>query len=358
MKSIEQLVSGNEDELISIARIPDPGDSGFGEALSRRISSQIALAGNTASVRVEATSSGPGAQRIARRIESAEVHQGDSIRSLRGDSIDVDVSGFKMNQSLDELIAALELAREAEQAAREEESRQKRDELRTAYTQLAERESGIRFETEEIAPAPGEAAGRRTRVRARRLSLDQESIRTDLEELIDSNPDIESTLLFIRVHEMIDDWSSQVRDRLHSGDTGEWVRNREDLIIESLLDLAEVLDETGQDESPFSENQPAGGDASGSSGEQQQQQQQSIIPPLSELKLLRNLQEQIYRRTRSIDESSISDDSDRADVESTIRELAEMQSELFDLGTRLLESMKQDAPNPTQVPPPGTGGGT
>ena len=357
VRSLEQVVSGNEDELISIARIPEPTASEFEPEIQRRIDSQISLAGNTASVRVEATTSGSGGQRIARRIQSAESHQGDSIGSLRADDRDLALTEFKMNQSLEELQKALELAREAERAAQNEESRQKREELRRAYLDLAEKETGLRIETEEISPAPGQPGTRRTLIRARRLSLEQESIRSDLGDLMNEMPELESTLLVSRVHRMIDDWSAQVRDRLHDGDTGRWVRNREELIIESLMDLAEVLAESDQDDSPFSENGDAGGAQAG--GGEQQQQEPQVIPPLSELKLLRNLQEQIYRRTRLVDEESGSGGQTDSEVESTIEELAEMQSELFDLGTRLLEAMQEQSeqrqPAAPEVGPSGAG---
>lgn len=359
VQSLELVVSANEDELISLARIPDPNTPEFEPEVEQRIASQIALAGNTASVRVEATSSGSGGQRIARRIQSAESHQGDSIGSLRSDARDLAVTEFKMTQSLEELQAALELAREAERSAQNEESRQKREELRRAYLDLAEKETGLRIETEEIGPAPGQPSTRRTLIRARRLSLEQESIRSELSELMDEMPELNSTLLVSRVHQIIDEWSAQVRDRLHGGDTGQWVRTREELIIESLMDLAEVLAESEQDDSPFSENGGAAGAQPG--GAQQQQQEAQIIPPLSELKLLRSLQEQIYRRTRLIDEDSNSGAETDAEVASTVEELGEMQSELFDLGTRLLEAMQEQAEQRDSVAPeagpPGAGKG-
>ena len=241
VKSIEVLVSTNEDELISLARLPDRSSTDFGEFLERCVSNQLALVGNTTSVGFEATSSGPGGQRIARRIQSAERHQGASITSLRKNDPDLDNSDFELNQSLVKLTEALELARASEQSARSEQSRQKRDELRKSYIALAEREAGVLIETREIAPDPGESTSRRTRVKARRLALEQESIRSDLSGLLGENPEIESTILVSRVHELIDEWSSEVRDLLHDGETGSWVISREQSIIDSLLDLADIL---------------------------------------------------------------------------------------------------------------------
>ena len=356
VKSIEVLVSTNEDELISLSRIPEPSSEEFTESIDLRISAQRSLVGNTASVGFEATSSGPGGQRIARRIQSAETHQGDSIRSLRSTEVDVANSEFELNQSLGDLNEALELARASEEAARAEESRQKRDELRKLYLALAEREAGLLIETREIAPKPGEATSRRTRVKARRLSLDQESIRSDLGNVLGEHPEIESTILVSRVHEMIDEWSSDVRDQLHDGETGSWVINREQSIIDSLLDLADILAEPEGDDSPFGQNEANGQGQAGQSQQQQEQQQQStLFPPVSELKLLRNLQGQIYRQTRSIDEQTNSNGNTPSRTRSNLSELAEMQSELFDLGTRLLESMKQEdqnQPSMNQQSPP------
>ena len=358
VKSIEFLVSTNEDELISLSQVPDSLSPEFNDSIALRVSAQVSLARNTSSVGFEATSSGPGGQRIARRIQSAEQHQGDSIKSLRTADIDIKSSEFELNQSLTKLAEALELARASEEAARAEESRQKRDELRKSYLTLAEREAGLLIETQEIAPEPGEPTSRRTRVKARRLSLDQESIRSELNTILSDNPEIESTILVSRVHEMIDEWSSEVRDQLHDGETGSRVRYREQAIIDSLLDLADILAESDGDDSPFGQNEPNGQGQAGQSQQQQDQQEPpSLFPPVSELKLLRNLQGQIYRQTRAIDEEVDASEAPIARSGSNLSELAEMQSELFDLGTRLLESMKQEdemesQPNQQKPAPP------
>ena len=342
VQSIEALVASNEDELIALARLPEPGTTGFMESVTDRVNTQVSLAGNTASVGFEASSSGPGGQRIARRIGSAERHQGESITTLRSEVIDIDASEFQMDESLSDLNEALDLARSAEEAARAEQSRQKRDALRKSYLALAEREAGLLVETREIAPKPGETTSRRTRVKARRLSLEQESIRSDVGGILEEHPEITSTILVSRVHEMIDEWSSDVRDRLHDGETGSLVRSREQAIIDSLLDLADILSEPDPDESPFGRNEQGASGQAGQSQQQQQQQQPTLFPPVSELKLLRNLQAQIYRQTRALQDERVSTDVNPGRTESNLSELAEMQSELFELGTRLMESIKQD----------------
>lgn len=344
VQSIEALVATNEDELIELSRLPEPGTSEFMDSVSERVDTQLSLAGNTASVGFEATSSGPSGQRIARRIGSAERHQGDSILTLRSEVIDIDASEFQMDESLSDLNEALDLARSAEEAARAEESRQKRDALRKSYLALAEREAGLLVETREIAPDPGESTSRRTRVKARRLSLEQESIRAEVGGILEENPEIGSTILVSRVHEMIDEWSADVRDRLHDGETGALVRSREQSIIDSLLDLADILAESDPDESPFGRNEQGAPGQAGQSQQQQQQQEPTLFPPVTELKLLRNLQAQIYRQTRALQDDRVSSDANPGRLDSNLSELAEMQSELFELGTRLMESIKQDEP--------------
>ena len=122
--------------------------------------------------------------------------------------------------------------------------------------------------------------------------------------------------------------------------------------------LESLESESDGDDSPFGQNEPNGQGQAGQSQQQQDQQEPpSLFPPVSELKLLRNLQGQIYRQTRAIDEEVDASEAPIARSGSNLSELAEMQSELFDLGTRLLESMKQEdemesQPNQQKPAPP------
>lgn len=344
VESLERLVNVNEDELIKLARVPAAGEEDHLDQADERARSLIRFLRNTESVAGEARSAGSEAQRIARRIDSAADSQGRAIAALRSQDPDLQQAEFRLSESLTALKEALEFAREEEQQAREDEAREKREELRTQYTQLAERELGIRTTTEEIDPEDGAELSRRALVQARRLSVEQEEIRLALRTLLEEHPELDESILFERVHGFMDDWAASTRDALRDGETGSWVQEREELLIEALLGLVAALEEGEADDSPFEENQQQqqGG---GQGGNQQQQ----LVPPIAELKLLKGLQEQVYRRTRRISDQVDDGEVPASRADAVLEELGQMQKELFDLGIQLLESIQEERPGPAST---------
>lgn len=349
VESIQRLVRVNEDELIALARIPDPSDDGFAVAVESRSTALIRFVRNTEGVAAEARATGQTGQRIARAIDRAAEELGIAVGALRATEPDLENAGFRLEASLTELRTALELAETAAEEAAEEAEDRRREELVRAYRTLAEREVGIRTGTDAILPSRDDPLTRRDLVKARRLAIEQESIRLDLNSLRGEHPELDDSILFERMHTLIDGWTRESGSALQAGEVDDELVDRQDLVIEGLIGLADALaeDESG-DESPFEQNQQQDGGQSGQSG--QMGQQEGLVPPVAELKLLRGMQDQVYRRTRRLSERIDAGDIEPGRIESALRELGAMQEELHQLGLGLIESMQESSGLPRPTP--------
>jgi len=352
--SIERLIMVNEDELIRLDRIDPRGGDVDTEEITLRSRSLITLVRNTESVADQARSAGPGVQRITRGIDRAADAQGTAVAALREDEPDLERTRVHLESSLRELNSALQRARDAEQRAREDESRRQREEIAERYRNITEREVSIRVETEQIADV--EDFTRRELVKARKLAIQQESVRIDLRNILEDNPDLDDSPLITRMHEIIDSWSVEVARSLQEGEVDGLTLDRQEMIIEGLLNMIDALDqESGDEENPFDQNQQ-NGEQQGSSGPQSGQEN-PIVPPLAELKLLRNMQQMVYSRTRRLSEVIESGFDDQSRIRSTLEEISSMQGDLHRLGTELLESI-QESGSGTDVGAPEQSGGS
>ncbi len=174
---------------------------------------------------------------------------------------------------------------------------------------------------------------RRGLVEARGLSSRQEQIRTGLSDLRNSIDELRESLVFRRVHDLIDGWSRTTSDALFEGDVETKVTDRQQRIADSINRLIEAIDIVMTPPDEFDTPGGAGGGAGGG-----QQGDQPLIPPIAELKLIRGMQEQLYDLTRTLDGR---DDITRAERDANLRDLGEQQRELQDLGRQLLESLQE-----------------
>ena len=139
----------------------------------------------------------------------------------------------------------------------------------------------------------GSSSGHGSSASSRRRSG---SIFEDLED----NPDLDDSMLITRMHEIIDGWSVEVARSLQLGEVDGLTLDRQ-MIIEGLLNIIDALDqESDPDDNLFEQNEQ-GGEQQGSSGPQSGQET-PLVPPIAELKLLRNMQDMVYSRTRRLSE--------------------------------------------------------
>lgn len=333
-ESLERLVELQERELMALSRARTPED------LDERARGMIRLERNTASTGQQARVAGQELRRIARTLERAREAQGDAIGRLRAAPPEPEEARLAEEDSLERLREALDLAAEAQEQAEEDQVAQAREELIAAYRGLLERQSVLRADTLELTELP--ELGRRERQTARRLGNDQEAVRAALDALRQDTEGMADAAVFSYVHEMMDAWAVQVRDRLYDARVGLDVTARQLRIAEAIRRQVEAL-EALQDGTPpeFAQGEAGEGGADGGGG--QGGGSEAILPPTAELVRLRGLQESIYLETRAIDEDRSMAPDERAAM---IDELGRMQRDVVDLGQRLLEQLVPARPMP------------
>lgn len=328
-ESIDRLIFVQENELSALANAQHTGN------YTGRDRAMIRLNQNTQSVAGEARAAGQQTRRIARTLDRAADAQGAAVVALRAEPLDYAAAEDAEERSLELLREAKQLAEELEEQAREEETRRRREELIEAYRQYIERQVLVRESTRELSAAAGnEQLNRRQLVEARRLSTQQDDVRSGLDDLQRDVQEIVDSPIFAHVHRRIAQWSQSASEGLAAGNVGVDVSDLQEMIAQSIGRLIEALEEAMQPPAEFANEEDGddGGAGEGGGGEQ------PLIPPVTELRLLIGLQEEVYHQTRQLDSRS-----DLTDVQrrTRLRDLGQLQRELVEMGQQMMERMQQ-----------------
>jgi hypothetical protein len=335
IESIQRLVTVQENELIALDR------GRAADSFSGLDRSMIRLTQNTQAVENEARTAGQEARRVARSLGRASDSQGAAVTALRAQPIGVDAAETAENRSLELLKEALESAKEAQEDTQEQEMRRRREELIEAYRGLAERQVAVRGETLPLIEVA--ELDRRQLVEARRLGAVQDQIRAGLAELRQVTAEIMDSPVFMHVHRLVEDRSLTISESLQAGDVTAEVTDRQQFIAEGVGQLIKALEETLAPPDEFAKDQNQDGDGAQGGGQQQEQ----LIPPITQIKLLRGVQELIYTQTQSADSRA---GENAAAKRERLRDIAQQQRELMDLGQRMLDELKRRAPDSDDQP--------
>jgi hypothetical protein len=330
--SLKQIIAAQETELARLANTqPENVDETLDDAM-------VTLSGNTLAVRDAAMGAFPETRSIADLITTASNAQSDAIGALRQQPPKLsDASRFEQTSLLN-LKSALEEAERLDDQAADRQAQRLRDELKEKYKEALATQTAV---TDETLPLVGEALNRRQRADARSLGKVQTEIQEQLAELLEETKELNEAPIFALAHSQLD----RLMRASAEGLTKRTIENRvEDAQRNAeviLTTLVEVLsdDNSDQDESDFDDGSQGGGEGGSGSGEE------PVIPPVAQLKLLRTMQQLVADQTRSFA------DNPEQVIESDIDDLSSLQSELFEQGQALIESMKpqqQSAPVPVE----------
>ena len=321
--SIDRLIRTQTSEL---ARLEAAGDEPTGLDTA-----MIRLRDNTLAVAAEARAEARELERVASLIERAGEAQEQAIAALRAEPPDA-------ARAIDREQAALERLREAkaeaEQLQRDAESRdnaRQRDELEKAYREALELQVALREESAGFVDAD---LTRRQRVLVRALGERQEAIRLRLAELRDQSEALAEATVFDFAHRRLDTKTASAAAGLKSGRPEPRVLRDQDAAIRALQSLVRALAQDEQDDT-FREGESGGGGGGGGEGEPP-----PPIPPIAELKLLRDLQQEAADLTRDAHEDPAQATPDDR------RDLGEMQRSLAELGADLVERAQPPEPGP------------
>jgi len=320
IESIQGLIREQEEQIAALEGAAEEGGPfvGLDEGMIR-------LNQNTLGVLDQASGAGSELAPVADLVGRASESQTRAIVALRGAPIDIERAREGETESLRLLREALAEAERIEAEVQQQMQDRKRRELRVKYRELLERQVAIRTETAPLGER--KRLSRRERIEARRLGERQETVQNDLSAMRAETAELGDAAVFEYAHRRLDSLTGEASESLRTAEAGEAIP-AQDGAVAVLQGLVEALAEsrTNEEENPFGEG--AGGQGSGG----QQGQEGPLIPPLAELRLLRQLQADIARRTRG---------AEAGPEPARLERLGEEQRDLSDLGRDLIQRLQQ-----------------
>lgn len=277
---------------------------------------------------------------LAKIVDRAAEEQGAAIAALR--KADGEAAQKAEEESLRLLRRALDEARKLSEQSRQRDEDRKRAELRQLYRDLLETQVTL---TGETTPLIGKTLDRRDRVAVRGLGERQSEIQKRLAEMREKTKEIEDSQVFQLAHDRLDAAAGVASKKLTNAIADASVKRNQESVQRILAGLVRALDDKAQDEDEFREEEDGGGGG----GQGGQQQPRPLIPPLAELRLLREMQIEVAERTR------VAEDGKDADE---VRRLGDDQRKLAERGQKLIEQLKerqQGGPGGGASPRPGPG---
>lgn len=279
---------------------------------------------NTLAVAEEARTAADTAQ-VSKLIDEAAVSQGEALFFLRGNQKPPATTAEEA--ALKSLESALEFVRKQKEKQDQKEKQNERAELGKEYDRLAALEDALRLLTDPLAEAG--QLNRRQRADLLKLANEQEAIHADIKKVQEK---VATTLVFQHLHLQIDEAALRVIEKMRGGKADLAVIADQHTIAAKLRLMGGALAQAKKeaDENPFeSGNPPQGGNPAQGGG-----QEQPLVPPVAELRLLRVLQDTIYKQTRAVGEGKIElTEETRVKV---MQDLSGQQKDLSELGDKLI----------------------
>lgn len=276
-------------------------------------------------------------RRASRHMQQAESQLADKQLARGAD---------EEQTALDDLEQAGRELAAARRAAQQQELAEKTNALAEAVRELVARQKTVVDETQRLS-AEQQKAGKWTRPLSKaalNLGDAEQELAVSTEELSKSLADIEAVRLTLdRATSDLAVAASRLREKQLDDETA----RREQSALRTLQSLANALapppDQPTKEET--SQQPPE--------GQEQNAQPEEPVPPVSQLKLLRDLQSDVGDRTRSAEASAPktppSDDESKA-RDAELRQLADDQQSVREATARLLERVP--VAEPKQDPPP------
>lgn len=334
--SIGQLLATQAGELEALAAARNAA-----EALDRDnplARAMFALRDNTLGVMEEASAELAELRLIAESLREAEGAQAQAVGRLRDAPPELDEAEVHEEASLAALERALEEAKRQDEAAQNREQDRVKAELRKAYRDALDRQIALRDESE---PLTGRDLGRRERVEARRLSASQTELADTLVGIREQTAEISEAPVFALAHDRLDDLMRAAGAGLAEASPGVGVTLDQQQATAILASLVEVLADSGPNEDQdFQDGQGGGGGEGGGGG-----QPEPLIPPIAELRLLRDMQRSAMDTTRRLGE-----DPNLAADTARLGRLGDLQRLLAERGLELIEKLNQRPTPGEQIP--------
>lgn len=340
VESIRSLIARQTGQIEALQKAGEKIDAPTGETLA---AAMITLHTATLATAQEAGAMGEEGSEIEQTLQTAGSRQVASITLLRTDPVDAPAALNAQRDALTNLQRALKLAEEQSKKAQSREQQRKAAELRKAYQETLEKQRAVTTRSEAAGASP---ADRRRRALSREIAQEQDRVRSALSDLLKANEGLGETSPFSLAHQVMDEASAGAAELLREDKLAGALSLQQTTVSDTLTALIEALDEAS---SPDEFRTPEEGDnQQNQGGGNQQGGQQPLIPPLAQLKGLRQMQQSALNLTRKA--AAAAETPELAKL--LTDQAAEIQKRLSQEATKIIEQMNQQ-----QQQGPGGGGG-
>lgn len=323
-EAIDALIARQSELIDQLAAAPTNAEK------AKLDGSQIRLNTATVAATQQARDAGREARTVARLLEEASAEQSKAVVALRAkpeaDGAAADIAMRAAKAKLEE--AKAEAAKQ-QQDAQQRDQRRQREEIKRAYETLLVEATALRTESADLINVD---LDRRACARARGLAERHETLLTKLAEIQEQTAELKDAQMFVLAHERLDDAGKSAATGLRAERVPTSVKLRQVTTERVLRQLIEALTDQELQPPEFRENQA--GQQSSSGG---QQGSKPLIPPITELRLLRSMQDEALTLTREANESKDA---------TTASEASKLQQKLVDRGTALIKAMERESGGP------------
>lgn len=323
-ETIRALVAAAE------ATLPRIGDEAPTVSLT---SEMLRISDNTAAAGEDAREGDRAMALIASLLTRASERFDAAAGSLRAEAPD-------RMAAREAAVRGIDLLREAQNRVSQEIARRndaaaerERAELARQCRDLAGRTRAVRETVASTIPKVGGRVDRRGAAVQREQAIVTESILKAFRSGPAASDVTRSAEAFQAVHRRVDGSLDGCVSSLAKADAGPGEVRRLDLVAGDLDSLAVALSDPEPGDEPFMQE----GQQDGAGGGGQAAGQEPRLPPIAELRLVRQMQEQVNALTRTIEEARESGQA----IDRELAEIAAMQDEVRRLGESWFERMKR-----------------
>lgn len=269
-------------------------------------------------------------------LRSASLAQEAAVTLLRMAQPDFGEADANERRSLARVNEAIEELNKIDEDAREREEQRSREELAKVYAEALERQIALNVQVE---PLIGKTPGRRERASLMQSGVEQENLRAMLEEQRTKTDGLEDAKVFSYAHDRLNEAMSAAATMLQGADPSMSLKRRQATAARVLGSLVQALRNDPKKDDGLRENE-SGDDSGGGGGASAKS---GLLPPGTELKLLRMMQQEAMERTRALAEDPAADQAE-------LQSVATLQTDLHQRAAELLESLSppQDAEPPAE----------
>ena len=295
----------------------------------------VRLGRNTAGAAEEARQAGGVAQKAIGPINRAVERIDASVTSLRAQPVQHERAREALARGVDLLREALQAVKQAQREQQARQKQQERAQLAAQYRRLATDVRTVREATAATIPADGARIDRRGAA----IQREQASRVAVIEKAFADGPlkdeSLRGAATFQSLHERLTRDLAATRTTLESSNGDAATVRRLDIVAEGFEALAVALSDAEAQEDPFADGKQqdegqAGTGEMGGDGAQ-------ALPPIAELKLVRQMQQQVNRLTVALDAARVAGQK----VDREMQDLGQMQEEVRRLGDDWIQRMQE-----------------